>query len=462
MTSEAFDLVIAGDVVTPDLTIADGYVAVRDGRIAALGQGELPVADKTENHAGCLLMPGLVDAQVHAGSHAGIPGLRDATRGAAAGGVTTIVDMPFDEPNPVNNIEALEAKIAAIRTMAVVDVALYVTARKGGNPRELRDLASRGACAVKLSTYEYHPVRFPRFTTGEMYEIFLEAAALGLPVSFHNEDQELVNHFLAKTLAEGDTSSAAHGASRPPIAEMVANAQILELAYHTGVRCHIVHSSVAGGFELVRQYRSRGAKVTAETCLQYLIFNENDMVRQGAFLKQNPPIRPEGDRAALWKCLERGEIDFVSTDHVAWPIERKNNPDIFKNGSGVPGLETLLPVFYTAAVKQHGLAPSVIARVSARNPAQHFGLYPRKGHLGVGADADVAVVRPVSGVFDQTKMTSEVKWSPYDGLRVAGEVAATYLRGAKIFENGAVLNKPGHGQFIRPEAPLPTPGGDRR
>jgi allantoinase len=461
MTSEAFDLVIAGDVVTPDLTIADGYIAVRDGRIAALGQGELPVAGKTEDHTGCLLMPGLVDAQVHAGSHAGIPGLRDATRAAAAGGVTTIVDMPFDEPNPVNGIEALEAKIAAIRTMAAVDVALYVTARKGGHLRELRDLASRGACAVKLSTYEYHPVRFPRFTTGEMYEIFLEAAALGLPVSFHNEDQELVNHFLAKTLAEGDTSSAAHGASRPPIAEMVANAQILELACHTGVRCHIVHSSVARGFELVRQYRSRGAKVTAETCLQYLIFNEDDMMRQGAFLKQNPPIRPEADRAALWKCLERDEIDFVSTDHVAWPVERKNNPDIFKNGSGVPGLETLLPVFYTAAVKQHGLAPSLIARVSARNPAQHFRLYPRKGHLGVGADADVAVVRPVSGVFDQTKMTSEVKWSPYHGLQVAGEVAATYLRGAKIFENGAVLNKPGHGQFIRPEAPLPTPGGDR-
>src|SRR5262249_37382068 len=275
-------------------------------------------------------------------------GWRDATRGAAAGGVTTIVDMPFDEPQPVNDVDLFEAKVTKVRELAAVDVALYVTARKDRNYAPLASMAERGACAVKLSTYEYHPVRFPRFDTGEMFEIFREAARLGLPVAFHNEDQGLVDHFLKQVLDRGDRSPAAHGASRPPLAELVADAQILELAAATGVRCHIVHSSLAAGCAMARRYRDRGACVTVETCLQYLIFTEGDVLRQGAFLRQNPPLRSEAERLHLWESLERDEVDLLSTDHVAWPVHRKSDPDIFKNGAGVPGLETLLPVFYTA------------------------------------------------------------------------------------------------------------------
>ena len=172
----------------------------------------------------------IVDAQIHAGSYEGFKGLQDATRAAAAGGVTTVIDMPFDEPLPVNTIDLLKKKIDAIGDYATVDVGLYVTGRKDGNFKVLRDLIRAGAASIKLSTYEYHPIRFPRFTTGEMYEIFLEAADLGVAVAFHNEDQELVSRLIARATAAGKTGMEIHGAGSAPIAELVADAQILELA----------------------------------------------------------------------------------------------------------------------------------------------------------------------------------------------------------------------------------------
>ena len=166
--------------------------------------------------------------------------------------------------------------------------------------------------------------------------------------------------------------------------ELVADAQVLELAANTGVRCHIVHSTVAAGNRIARYYREQGAKISFETCVHYFVFNDHDALRQGAFLKLNPPLRSETERLALWDSLAAGEIDFVSTDHVAWPISRKSDPDMAKNGSGIPGLETLLPAFYTAAVRDHGFAPEFLARMIAENPARHFGLYPRKGVLAPG------------------------------------------------------------------------------
>jgi allantoinase len=449
MSGARFDLVIRGDVVTADAVIPDASVAVRDGAIAQVDTGPGPAADRVDDHRGCLLFPGLVDAQVHAGSYEGLAGLHDATRAAAAGGVTTIVDMPFDEPQPVDDVDLLDAKIAKVRELAAVDVALYVTARKDRDYAPLAGMAARGACGIKLSTYEYHPVRFPRFDTGEMHEIFREAAHLGLPVAFHNEDQGLVDHFLKKVLDRGDRGPGAHGASRPPVAELVANAQILELAAAAGVRCHIVHCSLAAGFAMARGYRGRGARITAETCLQYLVFNEDDVLRQGAFLRQNPPLRSEAERLRLWESLERGEVDLLSTDHVAWPVHRKSDPDIFKNGAGVPGLETLLPVFYTA-LGARSLSPCIVAQLCARNPARHFGL-ARKGEIRPGADADIAVLRRGETTFDQARMTSSIKWSPYHGRPLAGQVAASYLRGEKIFSDGAVLATPGYGRFVTPE-----------
>ena len=450
MAQQLADLVLKGDVVLPQRVASGGYIAIAGGKVTAVGEGPPPPAKIVEDHSGCLLFPGLVDAQIHAGSYEGFKGLQDATRAAAAGGVTTVIDMPFDEPLPVNTLDLLKQKIDAIGQYATVDVGLYVTARKDGNFAVLRDLIRAGAASIKLSTYEYHPIRFPRFTTGEMYEIFLEAAALGVPVAFHNEDQELVSQLIARAAAAGKKGMEIHGAGRAPIAELVADAQILELAANTGVRCHIVHSTIAAGNRIARHYRDRGANISVETCVHYFMFNDQDAIRQGAFLKLNPPIRAEAERQQMWQSLANGEIDLVSTDHVAWPLSRKSDPDMAKNGSGIPGLETLLPAFYSGAVRDHSHPPTLVARMTAENPAKHFGLYPRKGALTPGADADVAVFCPQERIFEAEKMISNVKWSPFAGMKMAGYVRATYVRGRKVFENGQVLAEAGYGQFVKP------------
>ena len=444
----ALNLVLQGDIVLPDRVLS-GHLAIKGEKIVSLGEGSGPAAKVTETFKNCLLFPGIVDGQVHAGSCEGFPGLQDATRAAAAGGVTTIIDMPFDDPVPINTLDLFNQKVEAVQRYATVDVGLYVTARKDGNYQMLRELVEAGALSIKLSTYEYHPVRFPRFDTGEMLEIFLEASQLGVPVAFHNEDQDLVGRLMARAAAQGKKGMEIHGAGRAPIAELVADAQVLELAANTGVRCHIVHSTVAAGNRIARHYREQGAKISVETCVHYLVFNDHDALRQGAFLKLNPPLRSETERLALWDSLAAGEIDFVSTDHVAWPISRKSDPDMAKNGSGIPGLETLLPAFYTAAVRDHGFAPEFLARMIAENPARHFGLYPRKGVLAPGADADIAVLRLGESEFAAGRMASAIKWSPYAGMKMAGEVAATYLRGRKVYENRELLAPAGTGRVLR-------------
>jgi len=444
-----FDRVLRGDLVLADEVLAGGYVGIAGGSIVAIGQGVPPSGAPVEDHSGHLVFPGLIDAQVHAGSIEGVAGLTDATRAAAAGGVTTIVDMPFDNPLPVDNVEALRAKIGRIPELAHVDVALYVTAPKGGRANAIAELVEAGACAVKLSTYEYHPTRFPRSTMGEMYHVFTEAAPLDVPVAFHNEDQEIVASLTAQVKANGRFGPETHAMTRPPVAEMVANAQVLELGLRTGARAHIVHSSIVEGFEMIERYRALGGRASAETCLQYLIFNEDDVVREGPSLKQTPPLRSEEQRLALWRALAEGRIEIVSTDHCAWPLSGKRDPDMFKNSSGVPGLESLLPILYTGIVER-SLSPTIIARVCAANVARHFGIDARKGAIRVGADADFAVLRKEDGRFDASTMVSDQKWSPYHGRRTAGRVAATYLRGEQIFTGGTVAGGP-RGAFVKPE-----------
>ena len=216
------------------------------------------------------------------------------------------------------------------------------------------------------------------------------------------------------------------------------------------MRCHIVHSSLARGFEHVRQYRQQGVRASAETCIQYLVFCEDDVLAQGARLKQNPPIRNAAENAALWDKIVLDEVDFVSSDHVAWPVSRKSDPDFFKNGSGVPGLETILHALYTGMVTERGMDPIRVAALLCERPARHFGLYPRKGALIPGADADLAIVEREAWTFDESAMASEVKWSPYHGLEFGGRVVATYVRGTPVFEGGRVTGAPGQGEFIRP------------
>jgi len=445
-----YDLVITGDVVLSDRVVSGGYVAVRDGAVAAIGEGVPPPAKTLAKHDSRLVLPGLVDGHMHTSSSTGWPGIEGATMSAAAGGVTTVCDMPYDVPDPVTSAELFREKVGWVERTSHVDVALYATIRKSGGLEEIAALAEAGASAFKVSTYEYDAHRFPRIDHPTMLAAFAEIAATGLMVAVHNEDQELVVRLTEAAKAAGNTSPIWHCRTRPPITETMADLEIFEMALETGAHVHIAHSSLARGFELARMYRGMGAKASGEACIQYLCMNEEDIVRLQGFGKCNPPFRSAAEVERMWGAVREGIVSYVSTDHAPWPRERKQyTGDIFTVGAGLTGLQSFAPLIYTL-LAERGLPPTVMAQLCSQQPARFHGLDPKKGGIRLGADADFCVLERGDFVFDERSIRDreDARWSPYHGRAMKARVAATYLRGAEIWDGTEVKAKPGHGRFV--------------
>ncbi|HXT78634.1 MAG TPA: amidohydrolase family protein [Acetobacteraceae bacterium] len=447
--SEPFDRVILGTIVTSAMILRDGYVALRGEKIAAIGQGAPPPAAETIDHGEKLILPGLVDGHMHTSSSTGWPGIETASRCAAAGGVTTCCDMPYDVPKPVTDAAILRDKIGWVERTSHVDMALYGTITKHDGVGAIAELAAGGISAFKLSTYEYDAVRFPRIDHPTMLAAFREIARTGLPVAIHNEDQELVEKLTAQARAAGRTDPIMHCRTRPPLAESMADLEIFEMALETGAHVHIAHSSIARGFELAEAFRAMGATTTGEACIQYLCMTEDDIVRLRGFGKCNPPFRSAAEVERMWECLVADKVAYVSTDHAPWPIERKQPDDIFACGAGLTGLQSYAPLMFSL-LDERGLSPTLMATYCAERSAKLHGLWPMKGAIRVGSDADLLVLERGDFTFDQASIVDrpEMRWSPYHGRKMRARVAATYLRGRLIWDGAQVLAKPGDGHFV--------------
>jgi len=437
--------------VLPDAVIPGGYVAVRGETIAAIGQGVPPPATETADHTGRLILPGLVDGHMHTSSSTGWPGIEGASMSAAAGGVTTCVDMPYDVPKSVTDATIFREKVDVVNATSHVDVALYGTITKQGGTGAIAGLADAGAVSFKLSTYEYDAVRFPRIDHPTMVAAFREIARTGLMCAVHNEDQELVERLTAQAKAAGETHPIMHCRTRPPLAENLANLTIFEMALETGCHVHIAHSSLARGFELAEIFRRSGGKTSGEACIQYLCMTEEDLVRLEGFGKCNPPFRSAAEVERMWGALQAGTVAYVSTDHAPWPRGRKVYAgDIFAPGAGLTGLQSFAPLMFTL-LAERGLPPTLMARYCAERPARFHGLFPKKGAIRVGSDADLCVLERGDVTFDARDIQDreDARWSPYDGRAMKARVAATYLRGACIWDGSQVLAKPGTGRFVK-------------
>ncbi|MBP1849352.1 dihydroorotase [Rhizobium halophytocola] len=444
----SFDLTIRGTLVLPEGPVENAWVAVSAGKIAAIGTGEMPAAAEHFDAGPDLVIPGVIDGQTHACSYGGLPGIRSTTASAIAGGVTTIVDMPYDNPDPLNTVARLDDKVAAVREHAHCDVALYGTIMPGQATDEIGPLIEKGVVAFKISTFESSPTRFPRIASEQILATFSALAETPIPLGVHNEDQEIVRAYIAAAKAAGRDGIEAHSESRPPAAEMAATAQFLELGAAADAHAHIVHLTTARGFQLVDNYLNDGYRATGELCVHYLWFDpEVDGAELGARMKVNPPIRP-GQTDALWGEILAGRVAFVSSDHSSWPIDNKFTPSIFEAGAGVPGLETLLPAFYTAADKRDLDAASITVEQLCERPARFFGLWPQKGAIKLGADADFVILSKTAQVWDSAKAHDALNWSPFDGREFTVTVARTYLGGTLAFDGETVLNKPGSGQYV--------------
>jgi allantoinase len=230
----------------------------------------------------------------------------------------------------------------------------------------------------------------------------------------------------------------------------MANLEIFEIGLETGAHVHIAHSSIARGFEQAEMFRRMGGLASGEACLQYLCMTEEDIVRLEGFGKCNPPFRTAEEVERMWAALVAGKVSYVSTDHAPWPYERKVYlGDIFAPGAGLTGMQSFAPMMFTL-LRERGLPLALLAKYCAEEPAKFHGLFPKKGAIRVGCDADLCVMEEGDFVFRASEIQDreENRWSPYDGRKVQAKVVATFLRGACIWDGQAVLAKPGTGRFV--------------
>lgn len=452
--TNSYDQVLLGHVVLADREIHHGYVAIRDGLIAEVGDAKegYPQANKVEDFGSDYLMPGAIDAQTHSRSQKDNEDFVWSTRTAAAGGVTTIVDMPYDAGLLICNAERFNQKKEEAQAQSRVDFALYGTAHPEEGNTKLAEIADAGAIGFKFSTFGTDPERFPRIPPYQMHDCFQEVSRLGLMAGVHNEDDESIKYLVEKLKAQGINGYKAHTLSRPKYTENLAIQQVYELGAETKCRAHIVHCSNKRGIDICNSFRDQGFESTIEVCLHYLTLSEEeDVSRLVGKGKVNPPIRESAEREALWKHVELGNITAISTDHVSWSEDRKNSPDMFENASGATGLELLLTLTLTGA-EQRGIAFSQVVKALSWNVARLFKLDNCKGALEEGKDADVVVVRREPYQYQaDTSGHNFTDWSPYDGRTVNYKVCKTMLRGEWIFDGEDVLARPGSGQFISPK-----------
>jgi len=432
--------IVGGTVVTPRGTrITD--VVVRDGRIVRVGK--VRAVGEAVSARGLLVLPGVVDAHVHLDLP--VAGTRSAddfasgTRAAAAGGVTTVVDFTLGSPE-VSLPDQIERRLAQTKE-AAVDFALRAE-MVGWTPDRVGELGGAAELGVRSFKFFLAYARSGRRTPlGVLRAAMCAIRDLGGVAMIHAEAEELVN-------PDGGPFPAA----RPAIAEEVAIAETGILARETGCRTYIAHISSAQGLAALRAARRGGAPIMGETCSQYLVLTETAYARPDRHqFSVTPPLRSRTDQESLWEALRRRELHAVGTDHCPFTRAQKDaaRDDPARLPSGLPGVETLLPLLHSEGVARGRITLRDLAWYLGEGPARAFGLWPRKGALRAGADADLVLLDPAARWTIYAKdLHMATDFSPYEGMTLTGCVVGVLSRREWLFRDGEIVARPGRGMFI--------------
>jgi allantoinase len=438
------DLVVRSTRVLTAEGLRPAAVHVRGGRISQVADLDDPVPAATFDDCGTdVVMPGLVDTHVHVNDpgRADWEGWETATAAAAAGGVTTIVDMPLNSIPATTTLASLETKRQAARFRTHVDVAFWGGVVPG-NRAEVQKLATAGVAGFKAFLVPSGVDEFAAVCDRDLRESLPILASAGLPLLVHAESPSVIAR-AALALEHGDPRR--YGtwlSSRPEEAELEAIALIVDLCREFRTPIHIVHLATPAGLGMIRDARHEGLPLSVETCPHYLTFAAEDVPDGATLFKCAPPIRGRVHRDALWQAVMDGRIDLIATDHSPCPpaMKRLDTGDFARAWGGIASLELSLPVTWTGA-SARGVCLEWLAQLLCAAPARLAGLAGRKGTLQPGCDADMVVWDPdAQFTVEARSLAQRHKLTPYDGMVVRGVIQRTYLRGRLVHRRGMLAS----------------------
>lgn len=449
------DLVIKNGTVVLATEAFNGDLAIKDGRIAGLSLPGTFSAREEIDASGCLVMPGVIDAH----THFALPVMGTVTaddfltgsRACAAGGVTTFIDFATQEKGKTI-LDAIQARRAEADSKVCVDYSLHaaLTDFTPDTLASISKIVEMGVPSIKL--YLIYAKEGLMADDGAIMAVLQEARDNGAIVGVHAENNAIIERRTASLLAEGKKAPQWHAVSRPHYVEVEALRRMLFFTEITASRLYVFHLTTAEGTRLIGEAKGKGMTVFAETCPHYLLLTEDKYSGpEGHQFPGCPPLRKPIDNEMLWRGLAVGAIQVVSTDHCSFSRAQKDahQDDFSAIPRGLPGVETLLPLMYSEGVHKGRINVNQLVEVLSTNPAKLFGLFPRKGTLAPGSDADIVIFDPSRKTTIQAgKLHMNTDFSPYEGMEVTGAPKMTILRGRVIYKDGEITGKEGCGEFV--------------
>ena len=451
------DLIVRGRrVITPEGERA-AAIHIHGEVISAVSEyDEIPARCQLYEAGDLVVMPGLVDTHVHINEPGRTEweGFTTATRAAAAGGVTTLIEMPLNSIPATTSVAGFQEKLRAAAGKLFVDVGFW-GGLVPGNVKQLGPLWEAGCFGFKCFLVDSGVPEFPRVTETNLREGFSELAKVAAPLLAHAELPEPIEDAVKLRPANADRRSYKTWlGSRPRAAENEAIALLLRLGAEYGTQVHIVHLSSSDVIPQIQKAKKNRTQVSVETCPHYLTFIAEEILDGATEFKCAPPIRERENRERLWAALGDGTIDMIATDHSPCPpaLKQQESGDFLNAWGGIASLQLSLPAVWTEA-QARGYSLRHIAKWMCEGPARLAGLRAKKGAIAIGRDADLVIWNPdVTFCVDPSKLHHRHKLTPYAGRELMGIVETTFLRGQKIFERGEFLPKPAGCMLLRGQA----------
>lgn len=445
------DIALTNGTIVTATTRFTGTIGINGERIAFLASdGTEVIANKTIDVSGKFIIPGAIDAHVHF-QDPGATDREDLEHGSmacAAGGITTAISQPVNNP-PVFNESIYLETLGNYEGRSLVDYGLH----GGGSSHNMDEIESlwlkSGAPALKIMMC-YSPKSYGMVDDAQLMQIMEILNKHDGLAYVHAENQALVEMFENRFRKAGRSDPMSYIASRPAYVETEAVQRVLTLAEQTGCRVILAHVSCVESLELIAAARKRGTEAYAESCPHFFTFVDEDIKKHGPYLKFSPVMRDEVNLKGMWECLERGLIDTIGSDHCPYRVDEKvpGEKNIWDAPNGIPGLEVMLPVLLDG-VSKNKLSLERLVEVTSYNPARIYGLSTRKGDLVPGYDADLVVVDlELEKSFQKEDIKSKCPYSPYLGLKFRGWPIMTMVRGTVACEHGDICVQPGHGTYV--------------